>query len=111
MTCAVVIICAIQPFAMADTEANKALERRIFEEVWNQSDIDAIEEIVSEDYIIHDPSGDFVGPEGYRLFHTMFNNAFSDIHFTVEDQVAEGEWVATRWTSTSTHTGELLTRA
>lgn len=102
------IVCATQLPAIADTVANKALGLRVFDEVWNQGKIEVIDEIVGDGYVIHDPSGDFVGSEGYKQFHAMFNSAFSDIHFTVEDQVAEGDWVATRWTSTSNHTGELM---
>lgn len=102
------IMCFAMSPAMADTEANKALSLRVFEEVWNQGAIDVIDEVVSEDYIIHDASGVYHGAEGYRQFHGLFNSAFSGIHFTVEDQIAEGDWVANRWTSTSTHTGELM---
>ncbi|MFC1714280.1 ester cyclase [Candidatus Poribacteria bacterium] len=91
-----------------DPETNKALELRIFEEVWNQGAVDVLDEILAADYVIHDPNGEFAGPEGYRQFHTLFNNAFSDIHFVIEDQAAEGDMVATRWSSTSVHTGELM---
>jgi len=94
--------------AMADTEANKVLGRRMFEEVWNQDAVEMLDEVFSGDYVIHDPSGDFEGTDGYKQFHAMFNSAFSNIHFAVEDQLAEGDLVVTRWTSTSTHTGELM---
>ncbi len=82
--------------ALADTVANKALEGRLFEEVWNQSAIAIIDEIITNDCIIHDSSGEFKGHEGYRQFHGMFNAAFSNIHFAIEDQLAEGDLVVTR---------------
>jgi steroid delta-isomerase-like uncharacterized protein len=105
--CLFALAVAVSP-AQADIEANKALGRRMFDEVWNQGAVEVLEEVLSDDYVIHDPSGDFQGAAGYRQFHGLFNSAFSDIHFEVEDQVAEGDWVATRWTSTSVHTGELM---
>jgi len=94
--------------AWADSEANKALERRIFEEIWNQGAVEVIDEIISNDCIIHDSSGEFAGPEGYRQFHGMFNAAFSNIHFAIEDQLAQGDLVVTRWLNTATHTDELM---
>ncbi len=105
---AVVVLLAFGSGASADTEANKALERRMFEEVWNQSEVDVLDEILSSDYVIHDPAGDFEGAAGYKQFHAMFNAAFSNIHFTIEDQLAEGDLVVTRWTDRATHTGELM---
>ncbi len=45
--------------------------------------------------------------EDWKKFVTMFRNAFPDIHFTIEDQIAEGDMVATRWTFTGTLKGKL----
>ncbi|MCD6289869.1 MAG: ester cyclase [Anaerolineae bacterium] len=87
---------------------NKAIERRIFEEIWNQGKTDVIDEILAPDYVIHDPTGDYTGPEGYRQFFASLHDAFPDVHFTLDDQIAEGEWVATRWTSVGTHTSPLM---
>jgi predicted ester cyclase len=103
-----IIFAGASQMAWADTAANKALEGRLFEEVWNQSTIGVIDEIISDDCIIHDSSGKFKGYEGYQQFHGMFNAAFSNIHFAIEDQLAEGDLVVTRWLNTATHTGELM---
>jgi steroid delta-isomerase-like uncharacterized protein len=48
------------------------------------------------------------GTEGARQLVEGYRGAFPDLHFTVEDQVAEGEKVVTRWTARATHQGELL---
>jgi steroid delta-isomerase-like uncharacterized protein len=91
-------------------EENKALVRRVFEEGWNAGNLDLFDEADAPDYVLHDPSvpEDVRGVEGVKRFASMYLRAFPDLHFTVEDQVAEGEKVATRWTSSATHQGELM---
>jgi len=90
-------------------EKNKSLTRRHFEEVWNQGKLDVINEIFATEYIGHTPgSPDIHGPEGLKQFVTMHRTAFPDIHFTVEDQIAEGDKVVIRWKNTITHKGELM---
>jgi len=91
------------------TEKNKAIARRVFEEVWNQGKLDVIDEIFATDYIFHDPvAGDVRGPEGLKKYVSMHRTAFPDLKFTIEDEVAEGDKVVTRWTFTGTHKGELM---
>jgi len=48
------------------------------------------------------------GTAGIKQFISIYRTAYPDTHFTVEDQVAEGDKVATRWTATGTHRGELM---
>ncbi len=92
------------------TEENKALVRRAFEEGWNTGNLDVFDETTDPDYVLHDPSvpGDVVGVDGLKGFASAFLGAFPDLRFSVEDQVAEGDMVATRWTSSATHEGELM---
>ena len=91
-------------------EENKAISRRVFEETWNQGKLDVVDEILATDSVLHDPSmpQDIRGPEGFKQFVTMYRVAFPDIHFTIVDQIAEGDKVVTRWTSVGTHQGELM---
>jgi steroid delta-isomerase-like uncharacterized protein len=91
-----------------DIEANKAIQRRFFEEIWNQGMLDLIDEIYTTDYVLHDPSGDIVGPDASKQSIAMYRVAFPDIHYAVEEQIAEGDMVVSRWTSTGTHEGELM---
>ena len=94
---------------MDKVEENKAIVRRAFEEVWNQGKLDVIDEIFAIDYVGHMPgSPDLHGPKGFKQFVTMNRTAFPDIQFTVEDQIAEGDKVVIRWSSTGTHKGELM---
>lgn len=87
----------------------KELSRRILDEVWNHQNLDAVDEMIAATFVQHDPQSPRVvsGVEGYRRFVQYYLTAFPDCHFTVEDQIAEGQTVMTRWTVTSTHTGNL----
>lgn len=91
------------------SEENKALVRREIEEVFNRGNLDAAEELYAPDYVGHDPTEpeDIRGLEGARQYAAVFRSAFPDLQATVEDQVAEGDRVATRITVRGTHQGEL----
>jgi steroid delta-isomerase-like uncharacterized protein len=86
-------------------EENKALARRFFEEVWNQADESAIDRYIAENAGGNDP--DFgTGREAFRAQWKKWHAAFPDLHFEVEDVIAEGDKVVTRWVLTGTHKGE-----
>ena len=96
-------------FPPPDPEANKALDRRVLEEVWNQGNLDFIDDIYTQDYVFHIAGQpDVQGPEGVRQFITMYRSAFPDLNYTIEDQIAEGDMVVSRWTCTGTHQGEFM---
>ncbi len=88
------------------SEQNKMLLRRLFEEVYNQGNLDAADEMVASDMVIHEPSHDIRGRDGAKQFVAMLRAGFPDIHFTIEDQIAEEDRVVTRFTARGTHTGE-----
>ena len=92
------------------SEENKALVRRWFEELFNQGNLDVADEIVAQDHTLHDPviGGLPTGPEGDKQIVNTYHGAFPDASITVEDQIAEGDEVATRWTGRGTHQGELM---
>lgn len=95
----------------AVSEANKAIVQRTFEEVVNQQNLAAAEQLYVADYVHHDPS---LPPElqrgrdAYLQVIKMFVAAFPDLHCTIEDMIAEGDKVATRVTVRGTHRGELM---
>lgn len=91
------------------SEQNKASARRLFEEILSKGDDNAIGEVVAADYREHDPANevDTRGADGMRREFEGYRSAF-DFQFTVEDQLAEGDQVATRWSFRGTHTGEFL---
>jgi steroid delta-isomerase-like uncharacterized protein len=89
------------------TEENKATFRRYVEEVGNEGNLDLAEEIFDR-YLAHQPDGSALerGPEDVKRFMGEFRSAFPDFHSTVEDQLAEGDKVVTRWRMRGTHEGE-----
>ncbi len=87
--------------------ANKANERRFFEEVWNKGNFQAADQIVAADYIDHDAITSKTGPEGVRAEVSLFRNAFPDLIFAIEDVITEGDKVVTRISATGTHKGDL----
>jgi steroid delta-isomerase-like uncharacterized protein len=91
------------------SEENKALARR-WADIFNQGNLDLVEEIYSPDFVDHDPAApeDVRGVEGAREFYRMYTGAFPDAQITIEEQIAEGDLVATRWTARGTHQGELM---
>jgi steroid delta-isomerase-like uncharacterized protein len=88
------------------SEENKALARDSWERTVNQRDLDAMEEIYAPDFVWHEPDQDIRGYEQGRQFASTFFDAFPDINITVEDAIAEGDQVATRYTIRGTHRGE-----
>jgi steroid delta-isomerase-like uncharacterized protein len=79
---------------------NKEVVRLGFERGCNQHDLDAALELISEDYMLHDPSNpDFPGGrEAHRQMCSAFMEAIRDSSCTIEDQVSEGDKVVTRFT-------------
>jgi steroid delta-isomerase-like uncharacterized protein len=72
-----------------------------------RGNLDAAEEIYAPNYVGHDPtSGDIRGIEGAKQFAATYRQAFPDLQPTVEDQVAEGDKVVTRFSARGTHQGE-----
>ena len=93
------------------TDTNKAVSRRFLEEVFGEGKLNVLDEIIAQDHVNSGPGtppGLPAGPEGSKQLVTMYRNAFPDVHFTIDDQIAEGDKVWTRWTGHGTHTGELL---
>ncbi len=103
------ILTQIGAFPPAETEINKAIVQRVFEEVWSKGNTDILGEIYTPDFVWHDPiAGDIIGIEGLKQSIDMYRSAFPDLHFIIEDQIAEGDKVLTRWTSYGTHLGTFM---
>ena len=94
------------------SEENKAILRRVNEEVFTQGNLALVDELLSPNYLLHDPGipgGELRGTESFKQqWVSMFRTAFPDLQLSVEDQVAEGDRVATRYTARGTHRGELM---
>ena len=91
------------------SEVNKALVRRGIEETVNKGNFSVVDEILSTDYVYREPTvGEKRGRAGFRELVTMYRNAFPDVKLTIDEQIAEGDKVVTRWSATGTHRGELF---
>ena len=91
-------------------EENKAIVRRVNDEVWSEGHLDVIDELIADDFVatIVGAPEEIRGPQGFREFVVMYRKAFPDLRLTVDEQFAEGETVVTRWTATGTNEGELM---
>jgi len=94
------------------TELNKATASRWFFDIIMQGQLAVAEEIFAANHIFHDPhapgGGWPTGPEGPKMIATLFGGGFGDWKITLDDQIAEGGRIATRWTASATHTGPLM---
>jgi steroid delta-isomerase-like uncharacterized protein len=91
------------------SEHNKAIVRRLFAELWNTGNLSMADQIFAPTYEHHDSSTpDFGrGPDSEKKRASLYRNAFPDMHLTIEDVIAEGETVMTRWSCQGTHKGDL----
>jgi steroid delta-isomerase-like uncharacterized protein len=92
----------------AVSERNKAATRAEFD-VWSSGEIERLDELVAPDVVHHDPYDPNAaeGLVGLKRTIEVNRRAFPDMQLTVEDQIAEGDRVVTRWRGEMTHTGEL----
>jgi len=86
-------------------DAIKALDRRWYDEVLNGMDWDLIGEIVAPDFVIN---GEQIGADGIKRAAIWVRSVFPDARVTIEDVVAEGDRVVTRWVARATHQAEFF---
>jgi steroid delta-isomerase-like uncharacterized protein len=93
---------------MTDSEQNKAAARAIFQTL-EHGNLDALDAIVSPDYVLHDPSmpEDVRGVDGAKEMIEAYRDAFG-LRITIEHQFADGDFVATRYTAHGTHDSEFM---
>ncbi len=90
----------------SDRAANKQVAERYFEEIINQGRLAVADELMSPDVRFTNPPVTLHNREEFKKLITMLRGGFPDIRFRIEDVVAEGDKVATRWTMSGTHRGE-----
>lgn len=90
------------------SEQNKQLIRRGVDEVWNRGNLDAANEMLASDFVNHATGllEETTGSEGIKTFFGALRSAFPDLTFTIEDHIAEGDRVVTRWSAVGTHKGD-----
>ena len=93
------------------SEQNKAIVRRIPEEITSQGKLELIDELFSPDFVDHTfvpELGLSPGREGIKQFISILRSAFPDIDIKVQDTIAEGDMVVVRNHAQGTHQGEFM---
>lgn len=97
-------------------EQNKTIVRRWYKDFFEKGNYALSRELFTSDSLSHDrtgpgPNGEWPrGPAGAEAVVKTYLTAFPDIRFTIEDQIAEGDLVSTRWTARGTNTGPIMGR-
>lgn len=91
------------------TEANKATVRR-FVQVWGKGSLDTIDELAAPNFSVYHPllRETVHGPEAFKQVLMVIHAGLPDVEVVSENEIAEGDQVAVRWTMHGTHSGELL---
>ena len=84
------------------TDSNKALVRRYYEEVLNQRQLQVFDELADPGFVSYLANGQGIGIEIYKQAIAGSVAAMPDIRVTIQDQIAEGDKVVTRWVGTGT---------
>jgi len=92
---------------MSVEEKNKALVRHFLEEVYNRGNLDKADELLAPEYVDHTvPPGKYAGREGLKRSVAKQRASSSDLHITIEEQIAEGDKVVTWVIGSGTHDRE-----
>jgi steroid delta-isomerase-like uncharacterized protein len=94
-----------------EEEKNQALAIRYHEDIFQKGKLEVADEILSPDFIIHNPvlpEEVRKGPEGTKEFASAVIAAVPDIKIVHDDIFAKGDKVLIRWTNNGTNTGPLF---
>jgi steroid delta-isomerase-like uncharacterized protein len=90
------------------SEENKAIVRNAMEQVWHHGNLDAVDEYYAEELVNHTaPANLPPGRDGFKMLVSTTASAIGDPRLIIEDQVAEEDKVATRWSLKGQHIGDL----
>ena len=91
------------------SDTNKALVLASIEEAWNTGHLAIFDLLFDPDLVDHSVRSSLPATrEGTKQLVTRYRSAFPDLHLTIEDQIAKGDKVVTRWTTRGTHSGKLM---
>jgi predicted ester cyclase len=90
-------------------EAQKEASRRLYVEIFGAGNFAVADEILAPDCVSHAADAPpRVGTDGIKQQAALLRTAIPDLTSTLEDQVAEGDRVVSRWLGYGTHTGPLV---
>ena len=84
------------------SELNKALVRRYYDEVLNQRRLQVFDELASPNFVSYLTSGDYINLQVYKQAIAGSLAAMPDLQVSIQDQIAEGDKVVTRWMTKGT---------
>jgi steroid delta-isomerase-like uncharacterized protein len=89
---------------------NKAIVRRLYEEVWNERRLEVADQLISPSHALNDPiaSDSQIGPELYKRRVVELTTSFPDLRFTIEDMISEKEKLVVSWIISGTHKAEFM---
>ena len=90
------------------SEENIAVVRRLFDEVWGNRNPDAMDEVMSDDYVDHDPIMGEGNRESAKQAAAGYLEAFPDLKLEIVDIIASGDKVAYRWIAQGTFENPLM---
>ena len=89
-------------------EDNKALVRRFIDQIFVKGDVNAVDQLVTEDFVPHTWPSTGDGRADLKSAIVRVSKGLADARFTIEDMVAEDDRVAVRVTATATQVGEFM---
>lgn len=87
---------------MIDAERARAL----LEEIFNQGNLDAIDELYTENFVGHEPQNPIQGREALKAWVQELRRVSPDFHMNLHETLVDGDMAATRWTVTRTHAAD-----
>jgi len=87
------------------SEENKRVMRHAFEEIIGRKNVDYVDRALASDFAGHDTAGETFSRDDFRQGVLEMHNGFSDPRVTIEDQLADGDKVVTRWRANGIHSG------
>ena len=106
-----VLLCGCATNREHALQPNKELIRHYFEEWANRGDPAVADALIATNVVLRNPPAVVHTLAEYKQGMTAFHTAFPDLHFTIEEEIAEGNTVVIRWTLRATHLGEYQERA
>lgn len=94
--------------AQSPRTENEQLVVRVAEEVWNEGNLDVVDEFMTEESVAHLPGLDPIhGPEAYKEQVQRYHTAFPDFHVEITDLFGDDDHVVVQYKMTGTHDGPL----
>ncbi len=100
------LLCGCASHQHLALQRNKDIIHRYFEEWGNRGDTKAADELIAPNVTLRNPPAVLHALEDYKKGMAAFHRAFPDLHFTVEDVIAEGDMVLVRWSLRATNRGD-----